>query len=59
MSGVAGLTVDLADPETRMFIKACYHVVTLLEGTNPQCEPPEIQSVHPGIKQYLDDLGKR
>ena len=52
-----GLSVNLAHQDARGFIKACYHIITQIEGTNEMNEPV-IGDIHPGITEYLAYLAK-
>lgn len=52
-----GLKVNIGIPDARNFIKAVAHQIALLEGTHMMTDPVVI-GVHPGIKAFLDDVGK-
>ena len=50
-----GLIVDLGQEEARQFIRSCAHILQMIDGTSVYNDP-QIDDIHPGIKQYLDDV---
>lgn len=52
-----GIAVNLANPQAAQFIRACAHLLAQMEGKS-QYNEPQVGEIHPGIKQFLKDVGK-
>lgn len=53
----AGFAVNLKSPDAAQFIRACAHVLDMMEKKTEYNEP-EVGDIHPGIKDFLNDLKK-
>lgn len=54
-----GLAVNLQSKPTRDFIKACHHMIQLMEGNSEYSNEPPVGDIHPGLQDYLNDLKKK